>query len=358
LFLLLAHLAGATEQPTVAIDQVGNPVRIGGVRRLVPLAPDVTEVAFAVGAGPLVVAVPAAADYPPEVARLPHVSPSDAEAIVTLAPDMVFATTAGNDPRLVGRLRELGIRVCSMDVTSFARLAGACRLAGEVLGLPAQGERLAHEVEERTSRATESARRLPLRNALLVVWWNPLIVAAPGTFHDDLLRRARLADLAPSSAGRYPRVNPEVLLDPRLDVVVAPDEPDLRAGFARVVASAAGSRLASGAVRVIWLPADLVDRPGPRLPGALEALVAARIERQGSGAGSQGRPGTMRRAGAGHRTLLTTRFHDCHGPSPAGPRRRQSRTKVRSPGSDEACAVAGGERAQGLRATGRERIAP
>jgi len=267
----------------------------------VPLAPDVTELAFALGAGPLVAAVPAAADFPAEAAQLPHVSPTDTEAIVALAPDMVLATTAGNDPRVVRRLRELGIRVCTTDVTSFARLADACRLAGEVLGLPEQGERLAREVGERTSRATEEARALPLERALFVVWWDPLIVAAPGTFPDDMLGRARLVNLAPGSAGRYPRVDPELLLDPRLEVVVAPDEPDLREGFARITASPAGSRLAAGDLKVIWLPADLADRPGPRLPAALEALVSARTagERQGSGRPhNPGKPSPeMRRGG-------------------------------------------------------------
>jgi len=263
---------------------------VGPVRRVVPLAPDVTELAFAVGAGNLVVAVPPAADFPLEAAGLPRVAPNDAEAIVALRPDVVLATTAGNDPRVVQRLRQLGTRVCSMDVTSFARLADACRLAGEVLGLPAQGENLAQEVDGRSARATERARALPRRNALYVVWWEPLIVAAPGTFHDDLLRRAGLSNLAPTSAGRYPRVDPELLLNPRLEVAVVPDERDLREGFVRTTGSVAGATLASGAVHVIWLPADLANRPGPRLPAALEVLVAAReaIEKQGSGLRGQG----------------------------------------------------------------------
>jgi iron complex transport system substrate-binding protein len=246
------------------------------VRRVLPLAPDVTELAFAVGAGNLVVAATPAADFPPDVARLPRVAPNDAEAILALMPDIVLATTAGNDPRVVQRLRQLGARVCSMDVTSFARLGDACRLAGNVLGLKTEGERLGRKVDERVAEATARARALPERNALYVVWWEPLIVAAPGTFHDDMLRRAGLINLAPASAGRYPRVDLELLLDPLLLVVVAPDERDLRESYARTIGSPAGARLASGAVRVLWIPADLANRPGPRLPGALEALVAAR----------------------------------------------------------------------------------
>ncbi len=188
----------------------------------------------------------------------------------------MLATTAGNDPRIVGRVREAGVPVCCVDVTGFDRLFAACRLLGRVLGRPAAGEALAASLESRCAAAGREAAALPERRALYVVWWNPLIVAAPGTFHADLLARAHLDDLAPRSAGRYPRVSREILLDPRLEVVVSPDERDARAGYEAVVKTPAGRRLAEGRVRVIWLPADLANRPGPRLVAALEDLVAAR----------------------------------------------------------------------------------
>ena len=254
------------------------------MERLLPLAPDVTELAFALGIGNRVVAVVEAADFPPSVRSLPKVRPDDAEAILSLRPDLVLATTAGDDPRVISRLRDLGTRVCTVDVTSFARLLDACRLVGEVAGAAESGAELAQRIGARVAHATGLARSLPPRRALYVVWWQPLIVAAPGSFHDDLLARATLDNLAPSGGGRYPQVDPELLLDPRLEVVVAPDGPDMREGFARVRHEPAFARLASGSVAVIWLPADAASRPGPRLVEALEALVAdrQRLEQDGT----------------------------------------------------------------------------
>ena len=260
----------------------------GPVRRVVPLAPDVTELAFALGAGSLVEAVPAAADHPPEVKGLRQVSQNEVEAILSLRPDLVLATTAGNDARVIGRLRELGTRVFTTDVTSFDRLAQACRLVGRALDRPDEGRRLAEDIETRCALIRARAAALPRRTALYVVWWDPLIVGAPGTFHDDLLKRAALVNLAPTGGGRYPRVDPELLLDPRLDFVVSPDEKDLRDGFARITRSPAGERLASGTVRALWLPADQASRPGPRLPEALEALIADREAAEGPVSGVRG----------------------------------------------------------------------
>jgi iron complex transport system substrate-binding protein len=274
--------AAACPRPRLSAihDQLGNPISPHAVERLLPLAPDVVEFVYAVGAGGRVVAVPRAADEPPQVRDLPKVRVDDPESIVALAPDLVLATTAGNDPRIIARLRELGVAVCVFDVTSCASLVEACRLAGKVVGREAAGAELAADVSARCRAAARRAARLPLRKALYIVWWEPLIVAAPGSFHDDLLRLARLDNLAPSHAGRYPRVSPETLLDPRLEVIVAPDEPAVREGFAHVLAGPAGSRLADGRLPVIWLPADIANRPGPRLPRALELLVDARRGQQ------------------------------------------------------------------------------
>jgi ABC-type Fe3+-hydroxamate transport system substrate-binding protein len=234
--------------------------------------PDVTELAFALGAGDRVVAAPPAADHPEAVARLPRIAPSDIESIVAARPDLVLASAAGSDPRVVERLAALGLRVCTVDVTSCERLADAARLVGRLVGNAEGGQTLAATIEGRCRAAGARAASLPERNALYVIWWEPLIVAAPGTFHDDLLRRARLVNLAPTVSA-LPARRSRTLLDPRLEVVVAADEPDLRDGLER---SRLAGRARSGSVGIHWLPAAPASRPGPRLAEALDALVAAR----------------------------------------------------------------------------------
>ncbi len=252
------------------------------------LAPDVTELAFALGLGDFVVCDSAAADFPAPARLLPHVADNDPESIVACRPDLVLATAAGNDPRVVAQLRRLGLRVFTADVTSCRALADAYERLGRVVERAGTAEGLARDVLRRRRAVVDASRDLPERAALFVVWWQPLIVAAPGSFHDAMLRDVRLSNLAPAGAGRYPRLDPELLLDPRLEVVVVPDEPELRQGFRAVTGSPAGGRLERGDVRVIWLPADPASRPGPRLPDALEALLADREGTEGRRSGTPG----------------------------------------------------------------------
>jgi cobalamin transport system substrate-binding protein len=262
--------------PTNQVDQLGRPVGRTEARRIVALAPDVVELVCALGAADRLVAVSRAADFPPAVRAIRHVREDDPEAIVALRPDLVVATTAGNDERVIDRIRATGTPVFVTDVTSFERLAEAAVGLGAIIHASAQGRRLGAEIDARYERAAARAARLPRRRALYVVWWDPLIVAAPGTFPNDLLLKAGLANLTPAHGGHYPRVPPETLLDPRLEAIVSPDEPDTRTGFEQVLRSPAGTRLAAGLIRLYWLPADLADRPGPRLPDALERLVVER----------------------------------------------------------------------------------
>lgn len=249
----------------------------GSSQRVVALAPDVTEIVFALAAGDRLVAVAETADFPAAAARLPRVDPTSVEAILAHHPDLVLATTAGNDPRIVNRLSSLGIRTCTVDPTSLERIAEGFRLIAEVLAIPERGGELAESFSRRVRAARSRGRALAPKGGLYIVWWEPLIVAGPGTFHHDLLAAAGIVNLAPGGAGRYPRVNPEFLLDHRLEVVVAPNDEDSRIGCARVAAAPVGRRLGLGQVALLWLPADPASRPGPRLADALEELVEKRL---------------------------------------------------------------------------------
>ncbi|NCO68938.1 MAG: ABC transporter substrate-binding protein, partial [Acidobacteria bacterium] len=232
------------------VDQTGRRMTATVPTRIVALAPDVAELAFAAGLADRVVAVATAVDYPEAARGLRRVALTDVEAIVAVAPDLVLATTAGNDPRTIDRLAAAGIAVCTFDVTSFDRLVEACRLLARLNGQDPGTDALAARLHDRAETATRRGAILPRRGALYVVWWDPLIVAAPGTFHDDLLRRAGLTNLAPTGAGRYPRLDPELLGEPRLERLVAPDEGELRSGLAAIATTPVGRLIATRGILI------------------------------------------------------------------------------------------------------------
>jgi iron complex transport system substrate-binding protein len=108
-------LAAAQVSPSAThevVDETGRHVVVpGNVRRMVSLAPSMTETLYALGAQDRLVGVTDYCDYPPEARTKPHVggarNPS-LEAIVAQKPDLVFATTAINRLETVQALARLG----------------------------------------------------------------------------------------------------------------------------------------------------------------------------------------------------------------------------------------------------------
>lgn len=108
-------------------------------RRIVALAPHITENLFAIGAGSFVVGVASHSDYPPEAASLPVVGDSQGfnlEAIIELQPDLVIAWPGGNPQLPLQRLEQMGIPVYYSDPHEFSDIPFNLRALGKLIRLP------------------------------------------------------------------------------------------------------------------------------------------------------------------------------------------------------------------------------
>lgn len=250
-------------------------------RRVVALAPSAAEIVYALGAADRVVGVSDfAADLPDSKGKalLGGFSP-DLERIAALKPDLAVVSRDGTDRRAAERLASLGVRVVVTDATSLAGVFEDVRRVGAALGRTADAERLVGSMARRAAAAEERspARRAAARpTAVALIWPDPPIVAGPGTFVGDLLARAGLANVVPASAGEWPRVSHETLVAWNPGLLVRPETAENRVTFEGAFAPGSRWRLLSAVRdgRVVVLPGAWLERPGPRLVDALEALVA------------------------------------------------------------------------------------
>jgi len=249
------------------------------VRRIVSLAPNLTEIVFALGAGDRLVGVSSHSDFPPAARRLPVVGgvTPDLERVVSLRPDLVLATADGNSPRTVRRLEEQGIPVLYVQARDLPGVIRSIRRIGARIG---EGERAA-ALSRSLTRRMEAAEKLSAERrrprAILLIWPDPPQAAGRDTFGNDLLRRAGAENVV--SRPGWPVLSPEFLLSAAIEVVVYPVEDDTREAFRRAFAGGPVSRLASGReVERIGVAADRLTRPGPRAFDGLEEL-AQRISR-------------------------------------------------------------------------------
>jgi len=238
------------------------------VKRVVTLAPSLTDTVLALGAGDRLVGV-SRFDERPEVKSLPRVGgfvdPS-VEAVLALKPDLVLVQPGPGNQQPVEKMAELGAPVLLLPLHSVAQVLVAIRETGKALGREAEGQVLAERIEQARAGVHERAKALPHPRVLFVYGWEPLVVAGPGSFADELLRDAGGVNAAERATSPYPVYSVESALRARADVVV--NAAGAHEGGGEKLRSMPGLKEA----RWVELPSLDLLHPGPRLAEGLEEL--------------------------------------------------------------------------------------
>jgi iron complex transport system substrate-binding protein len=242
----------------------------------VSLAPNLTEVLFALGAGDQVVGVSAFSTEPPEARRRPvvggDINPS-LERIVGLRPDLVLTATTANRPLDAERLTRLGLPVYVSRAERMTLVPATIRAVGRLVGREAAGEALARTVEGEVAAVVAAVRDVPRRSVLFVLWEQPLMVVAGGNHVDDLLALAGGANVAREAPGSFPRYSMEEILVRQPEVILIAThgtEPDasLQRRWSRW-----DTLRAVREQRVHAIDGNPVLRPGPRIGQGLAMLA-------------------------------------------------------------------------------------
>src|SRR5262249_5130673 len=173
-------------------------------RRIVSLAPNITEILFALGLGDRVVGVTEFCNYPPEALRLPKVGGfvnPNAEVILALHPDLVVATPNVGNKTFVERLIAVGARVVVVQARNVAEIDPAITAIASAAGVEEAGRGLVARIHRDLERATARVASLPPKKTLFCIQVEPLVVAGPGSYPGDLIELAGGENIVPASAG-------------------------------------------------------------------------------------------------------------------------------------------------------------
>lgn len=263
---LAALLAVSVAAPGAPPLEYLGPKVPAQVRRVVTLAPSLTETVVALGAGDRLVGV-SRFDELPQVKALPRVGgfmdPS-VEAVLALHPQLVLVQPSPGNRQPVMKLAQLGVSVLSLPMTSVADTLAAIREVGRALGVPLRGEALAQRIEKTRAEIRARAQPLPHPRVLFVYGFEPLVVAGPGSFAAELLADAGATNAAGAATTAYPVYSAERALKDRPDVVIDAS------------GTHGGERLKGLLPNTRWveLQDEAMMHPGPSLEGGLRQLFA------------------------------------------------------------------------------------
>lgn len=265
--------AAPAESPATPASSPAEAIRLLGpkppatVKRVVTLVPSLTETVLALGAGSTLVGV-SRFDEAKEVAKLPRVggfvNPS-VEAVLRLKPDLVLVQPGPGNQRPVETLAELGAPVMLLPLRSVADTEAAIEAVGAALGKKKEARALVERIEATRARIRQAAKGRPSPRVLLVYGFEPLVVAGPGSFADELLKDAGALNVAGDAGSAYAVLSLEHAVRARPEVVV--DAADVDTGKDK-------TRAAPGLDTARWVdvPSLALLQPGPSLARGLEEL--------------------------------------------------------------------------------------
>jgi len=206
----------------IVTDGTGRSVAIPvNVRRIVSLAPNLTETVYALGLEDKLAGDTTYCDTPTAAKEKPHIgaplTPS-LEAIVALHPDLVLAT-AINRWETVDAITKLGIPVYTVEPRTVRDMLRSISLLGDVMGAHEQGVALVAKLQGTLDDLQTGLRDKPLVHVLFVVWEDPLITIGQNTFIADALRWAG-AESVIISKQDWPQISMEEVLRLEPDYIV------------------------------------------------------------------------------------------------------------------------------------------
>jgi iron complex transport system substrate-binding protein len=260
------------------VDDTGKTVTLAKpAHRIISLAPHVTELLYAAGAGNRMVGAVEYSDYPEDAKRIPRVGSGfgfDMEAIIAMQPDLVIAWQSGNPSWQLARLSGLGLTVFVTEPRRLDDVASLLERMGRLAGTEAIATKTAGEF--RRQRAQLQARysgRPPVTVFYQVVDAALLTINGQHLINDviDLCSGRNVFSDLPSLT---PRVDVESVLQKNPDALVASGHAPLWPAWReRWRAWPAFSAAARG--NLFFIPPDLIHRHSPRILQGAEQVCAA-----------------------------------------------------------------------------------
>ena len=267
-------------------DDIGRQITIpASVRRVISLAPSVTESIFAIGAGDRLVGDTTYCNYPEEakaVAKVGDTLNPNIETIVALKPDVVFVSGASQLETFTNTLDRNRIAVYVINPESLDEVVESLDRLAEILGTKNAAKTLSDKIGRKRVEIGEKVgtylaedpseeayeKRVGVRRVFVQISREPLFTIGKNSFLNQLIYEAGGKSVTADVDSAFPKLSKETALALDPDVIILSDSPDNQGPNEVFVNSSAVKNK-----RVYKINADIISRPGPRLIDALEQIA-------------------------------------------------------------------------------------
>jgi len=234
--------------------------------------PSITEMLFELELADRIVGVTSQCNYPPQAQDKEWVGGFflNLEKVVSLKPDLIIMIKSAQK-RDIKKLKDFGLNVHTVDPTSVEEVLSTMTELGQLTGSEDQAEAVVAKMRGQLASLEAELIDRPTKEVLVVVGFRPLIVVGQGNFINDLLGYARARNVVTQTAAAYPQLSFEKLLelDPGYIIVAETSSTD------GIIDNDQRWQTLSAVKnnQVLYIEADILSRPGPRVIQAIEQIM-------------------------------------------------------------------------------------
>ena len=223
--LLFASLATVNAAEISVTDDAGEQITLARpARRIISLAPALTEILYHVGGGQHLVGTVDHSDYPKaarQVERIGSHDRFDFESILRLQPDLVLAWESGNPSNQVRRLEQLGLKVYRAEPGTLDRLASTILRVGALIGQLEVATLLTHQFQREAKAIQQRYSRRRRLSVFYQVWHDPLITLNGKHLVSEMLEDCGASNVFSDLPDIAPVVTLESVLSRNPQVIIA-----------------------------------------------------------------------------------------------------------------------------------------
>jgi iron complex transport system substrate-binding protein len=268
----------STTETREVTDEAGRRVRLPlHIDRIVSLAPNLTEIVYAVGAGDRLVGDTEYCDYPAEakkVAKIGDTMHPSVERIIALKPQIVLVSTASQLEAFTKQLDQQEIAVYVTNPQSLYDIFRSMQTLGDLFGEHDRAATLVADLQKRAEAIEAATKQVKPVKVFYQLSGEPLYTIGRESYLTDLVRRAGGVSATADVPGAFPRFSDEAALAARPEAMILPTGGSMGNANA-TVASPLRNSPAILSNRIYKINDDHLSRPGPRLIEGLEEMAHA-----------------------------------------------------------------------------------
>lgn len=260
-------------------DDAGVEVSFDSIpKRIVSLAPNITEALFAIGADSLIAGVTNFCDYPPE-AKLKtktgsYLSP-DYETMVSLKPDLIIINVENISNPTYQALKNTGAKLFVSNAKDIKGILKMLNDLGKITGKETESEKLVENILKEKHNYENENKPDEKEKSFITVSVNPLMTANGGTFISEVAALAGFENIYGNQKVEYPLISYEDVMSKNPSVIILPIDTANQNILIKFTGEISEKLNAANAVknkRIILVDENIMFRPGPRVMEAVEIL--------------------------------------------------------------------------------------